>query len=131
MVVQGRPVLVFGGINEKFIHASVTEQFLVGKSLKTQAILLQAYALMSSELNPSTHPVDASPDYRRSLALSLFYKFVLYLNQNNISPRNQSAITSVIDSRAISSGKQEYPKTPSLYPLTQPMTKLNARLQVK
>lgn len=130
MIVQSRPVLVFGGINETFLHATVTEQFLVGKSLKSQKILFQAFALLSSELKPSNNPVDASPDYRRSLALSLFYKFLLYLNQAHISPRNQSAIASVIDTRPISFGKQSFPKDPSIYPITQPMSKLNSKLQV-
>ena len=33
--------------------------------------------------------------------------------------------------RAISSGKQSYDTTPSDYPLTEPMTKMTAKLQVK
>jgi xanthine dehydrogenase/oxidase len=72
----------------------------------------------------------ASPDYRRSLALSLFYKFILYVNQNKISPRNQSALTSIIDSRPLSTGTQSFPTQPSNYPLTQPIPKLNSKLQV-
>lgn len=122
--------MVFGGINETFIHAFVTEDFLVGKSLNDQNVLSQAFSLMSSEIQPNTDPVMASSDYRRSLALSLFYKFILYVNQNKISPRNQSALTSVIDSRPLSTGTQSYPTQPSNYPLTQPIPKLNSKLQV-
>jgi xanthine dehydrogenase/oxidase len=68
----------------------------------------------------------ASPEYRKSLALSLFYKFLLYANKNNLGPRFQSAFESLIDTRDISSGTQNYPTNPTEYPVSKPIPKLNA-----
>lgn len=131
MIVQGQPCLVFGGISETFTHATQTEKFLTGQCLSDQNVLTQAFALLSSELQPTDDPVMASPDYRRSLATSLFFKFVLYLNQNRIAQRNKSALTNLIDARPLSTATQSFPTQPSLYPVTKPIAKLNARLQVE
>ena len=47
---------------------------------------------------------------------------------NKASARVQSAAKPFL--RAVSSGKQDFDTHPNLYPLTQPMTKLPAKLQV-
>jgi xanthine dehydrogenase/oxidase len=47
----------------------------------------------------------------------------------NIGDRYKTAITSIIDSRGVSQAQQSFPTSPNLYPLTQPMTKLNAYAQ--
>ena len=92
-------------------------------------VLTQAFKILSSELVIDDEPVLASVDYRRSLALSLFYKFILYVNDKNVGVRYKSAKDSIIDMRPISSGQQTFPTDPSLYPITKPMKKLNAYLQ--
>ena len=48
---------------------------------------------------------------------------------DNANERVKSAAVPYI--RPVSSGKQSYDTTPSDYPLTQPMTKITAKLQVK
>lgn len=63
------------------------------------------------------------------LACSLFYKYILFVNKNNLGPRLVSAIDNIIDSRQISSGIETYSDNPSIYPVTKPMSKLNALLQ--
>lgn len=123
------PNMVFGGINETFVHAVNTEKYLVGKSLSDQNVLSNAFQILSKELLPSSDPVLSAADYRRSLAISLFYKFVLFVNQNNLNPRIKSAMESLIDSRELSSGQHSFPTDPSLYPVSKPMKKLNAYLQ--
>uniref|UniRef100_A0A1X7SEV2 CO dehydrogenase flavoprotein C-terminal domain-containing protein n=1 Tax=Amphimedon queenslandica TaxID=400682 RepID=A0A1X7SEV2_AMPQE len=56
------------------ISALITESFMIGKSLKDPNTLKGALKNLSNEIRPNAPPVSASPGYRKSLALSLFYK---------------------------------------------------------
>lgn len=127
--VLSPPTIVFGGISESFVHAVETEQYLTGKNLNDQTVILNAFQILNKEILPDNNPVLAAPEYRKSLAISLFYKYILYLNQNNINPRFKSAIDSVIDNRSLSNGSQSFPTDPSLYPVSKPIPKLSAYLQ--
>ena len=82
---------------------------------------------MQQELVPDTPPAAASVQYRKSLALSLFYKYYLACIVDDISPRVKSA--AVPYKRPISQGVQTYSSLPSNYPVTQPMPKLSSALQ--
>ncbi len=128
-VVIQPPSMVFGGLDEFFIHATKTESFLIGKALNDPNVTKQAFQTLNSEIVPKVDPVYSAPEYQRSLALSLFYKFVLYVNRNTISPLNASAMSSVIEDRDLSSGSQSFPINPAIYPVSKPMSKLNAALQ--
>lgn len=128
-MVKSQPTIVFGGISDTFVHARDTESYLVGKNLNDQNVLNAAFEILFKEIQPTNDPVLASPDYRRSLAISLFYKFILFVNQNMINPKYKSALDSVIDQRGLSSGQQSFPEDDNLYPVTKPMSKLNAYLQ--
>ncbi|CAF0756244.1 unnamed protein product [Brachionus calyciflorus] len=124
------PSIVYGGISPSFTHAFNTEKYLVGKSLMDESVLIGAFEILNSEIKPNDDPVLASPQYRVSLALSLFYKFVLEVCQNQINPKFLSAIPSLIDNRPLSQGSHTFPdEDPNLYPVTKPMPKLNAYLQ--
>ena len=72
--VVGKPTIIFGGISSTFCHAKQTETFLESKNMNDHAMFLEAAALLESELQPSQDPVLASPEYRRQLAVGLFYK---------------------------------------------------------
>jgi hypothetical protein len=126
LTVNSYPSIVLGGLSQSFTHASKTEAFLVGKSLNDPNTITSAFQLLDSELIIDSDPVLSSPEYRRSLALSLFYKYLLCVNNSNIGPRYKSAADSIIDSRPLSSGKQDFPTDPSEYPVSQPIPKLNA-----
>lgn len=129
LIVQSIPTIVFGGINDQFIHASNTEKFLLGRNLNDQNVLQNALIMLFNEVVPDADPVLADPEYRRMLACSLFYKYILFVNKNNLGPRLVSAIDNIIDSRQISSGIETYSDNPSIYPVTKPMSKLNSLLQ--
>jgi xanthine dehydrogenase/oxidase len=133
LLVKSLPNMVFGGINDTFIHAVNTENYLLGKNLNNQDTFKAALAMLYYELQPDSNPVRSDPQYRRNLACSLFYKFILYANNNTtnkINPRLESAIDDIIDKRQISSGVQNYGTTnPSMYPVSKPMTKTNALQQ--
>ena len=60
------------------------ENFLMNKNMNDQEMFQQALQILSNELEPDINPVLASQDYRKKLALSLFYKvlfsyFIVYL----------------------------------------------------
>ena len=111
--------------------------------------------MLDKEIVPESSPLTASVEYRKSLAISLFYKvdnrtfgrlekylfmgikfnvvlisfqFYLALLGDKANERVRSAAFPYI--RPISSGKQSYDTTPSVYPLTKPMTKITAKFQV-
>ena len=73
-LISEKPTVVFGGISPTFTHAVNTENFLMNKNMNDQAIFQQALQILEDELEPDFNPALASPDYRKQLALSLFYK---------------------------------------------------------
>lgn len=69
-----RASIVFGSIHPKFNHAVKTEAALVGKDLYTDATLQLALKTLSEELDPEEAPPEPSAEYRKMLAIALFYK---------------------------------------------------------
>lgn len=86
--------ICYGGINPYTLHAINTENFLLGRNLYTNETLQGALKMIYEEINPDWILPDYSPDYRKSLALSLFYRFVL-----------RTAPKEIVDSRYLSGGQ--------------------------
>ena len=107
-IVKDNPVIVFGGINSTFVHAIKTEQYLVNRNLSNAEVLQSALKVLQDELQPNDDPVLASVEYRRSLACSLFYKYVLGVCDKFVDSRFKSAKNSVIDDRLLSQGSTEF-----------------------
>lgn len=59
-------------------HAYETESYLSGKSLMNQQVLNWALKTLSAELLPQNYSAEASPKYRKQLALSLFYRVNIF-----------------------------------------------------
>lgn len=74
MVTVSSATIVYGNINKDFVHATNTEQFLVGKNLFDNSVLQQAIQTLESELHCDEHPPDPPPQARQELAIGLFYK---------------------------------------------------------
>ncbi|XP_048382668.1 xanthine dehydrogenase/oxidase-like isoform X2 [Stegostoma tigrinum] len=121
--------MVYTGISDNFMHASKTEEFLKGRDITCNETLQGALATLDKEVIPDdVSPLFAKPEYRKSLALGLFYKFFLsLLDESQVSPRNQSAICPL--KRPVSTGKQIFSSREAIYPLTQPIPKLNSYKQ--
>ncbi|KAJ3639859.1 hypothetical protein Zmor_003192 [Zophobas morio] len=120
--------IVYGNINPTFTHATATETLLAGKDLFDDNVLQQALTSLSSELICDVIPPDPSPDYRKQLAMALFYKTVLAIAPaDKLSPKNQSG--GAMLERPISTGVQDYETNASLYPLTQAIPKIEALAQ--
>lgn len=121
--------ICFGGINPFFIHASNTEKCLQGKNLYTNETLQSAISFLNNELQPNWVLPDASPEYRKSLAISLFYKFVLHsAPEDQVRPEYRSG--GEILHRPVSSGKQTFDTHKDKFPLTQPIPKYEGLIQV-
>lgn len=121
--------ICFGGIDPLFIHASSTEKLLQGKNLYTNETLQSAINSLKSELNPDWVLPDASPEYRKNLAISLFYKFVLSTAPSDkIKPENKSG--GEILERPLSSGIQMFDTYKDKFPLTQPVPKYEGLIQI-
>ncbi|KAK7099077.1 hypothetical protein V1264_003269 [Littorina saxatilis] len=121
------PRIVFQGITSTLNRATKTESFLSGKALGDAAVLKGALDMLGAELNPSSDPVLASPEYRRTLAQALFYKFVLQVCPKAVDPVFASGGSEL--ERPVSSGIQTYGTHKDEYPLTEPMAKRAAIYQ--
>ncbi|OQV23093.1 Xanthine dehydrogenase [Hypsibius exemplaris] len=120
--------LVFGNISPNFIHARATEVHLQGANIADPPVLQQALTKLKEEVVPTEDdPCEASAAYKKSLSMSLFYKFALELVGDLADTRYRSAVGSLV--RPLSSGKQTYSTVPDNYPVTRAMPKLESMVQ--
>lgn len=120
--------ICYGGINPNFARAFGTESFLNGRNLYDKETLKGALTCLSNELNPDWVLPDASPEYRKNLALALFYRFALSTCPlGMLSPINVSGGQPM--SRPLSSGVQSFDTFKSKWPLTEPVEKYAGILQ--
>ncbi|CAB3359543.1 Hypothetical predicted protein [Cloeon dipterum] len=125
--VAEKPRIVFGGIRASFIHATATENLLVSKNILDPVVASQAISVLNSEVRPDEVLPGAGVDYRRKLAVGLFYKFLLGLDPNQVDPRYKSGAE--VLTRELSSAKQDFETNESVFPLNQPIGKVEALAQ--
>ncbi|KAG7302262.1 hypothetical protein JYU34_013757 [Plutella xylostella] len=120
--------ITYGNIRPDFYHASYTEEFLKGKDAFDNKTVQGAIKLLNHEIQPDDCPPEACPAARKKLAIGLFYKFILGITPHNkISPCYKTGGEHI--KRPLSQGMQDFQTDPSLYPLNQPVTKLEAQIQ--
>ncbi|XP_045464415.1 indole-3-acetaldehyde oxidase-like [Harmonia axyridis] len=120
--------IIFGNINPSFIHATKTEKYLIGKKLFDDDTLQGAFEKLSEELQPDVNPPEPEPEFRKQLAIALFYKAILNLApEDELNPKNKSGGARL--KRPVSNGVQDYETSESLYPLTKAIPKLEALAQ--
>lgn len=94
----------------------------------TNETLQQALESLKDEVRPDWILPDASPDYRKNLALSLFYRFVLNTcPPGKISSKNQSGANNLV--RPLSSGSQTFETDKNKWPVNQPVLKYEGAIQ--
>ncbi|RZF32560.1 hypothetical protein LSTR_LSTR006555 [Laodelphax striatellus] len=125
--VLEKPRIVFGGINPNFVHAELTETFLEGKHLSDSKVIAESLKTLEGELKPNHVLPDASPEYRKGLAISLLYKFVLSLLPDEVASKMKSGGANLI--RPLSTASQTFETDKKLWPLNQPVHKLEAFAQ--
>nr|CAD7459505.1 unnamed protein product [Timema tahoe] len=134
--VVGRPNIVYGGIHPSFmvhtpqkdkVHATATESYLNGKCLFAQETLNGLMESLEQEIQPDHVLPDMTPKYRKELTKSLIYKCLLNLAAGKVKSENKSGGT--ILQRNVSSGVQTFQTDTSLYPVNQPIPKIEALVQ--
>ncbi|XP_045537073.1 indole-3-acetaldehyde oxidase [Papilio machaon] len=118
--------LVFGNISPDFIRAKETEGILKGLDLYKDESLQKALAKLSQEIVPKDFPTEPSAYCRKAIALGLFYKAILS-QAPSVNPRYKSGGSLL--KRPVSSGTQIFETDKSLWPLNQPVQKLEALTQ--
>jgi xanthine dehydrogenase/oxidase len=120
--------LCFGGIDPSFLHATKTEKFLVGTNIYNADVLNSAINLLSCEINPDWVLPDATPGYRKNLAVSLFYKSILKTSSDdNIDPIYKTGGSTLV--RPLSSGTQKVDTHEKNWPLTKCLPKIEGIIQ--
>lgn len=120
--------ICFGGINPDFVHAVQTEHQLVGKDLCTNETLQQTFQCLQNELRPDWILPDADPEYRKNLAISLFYRFILNTcPAGKVSSTNKSGGNNLY--RPLSSGIQTFETDKNKWPLNEPVLKYEGLVQ--
>jgi xanthine dehydrogenase/oxidase len=120
--------ICYGGVSEYFIHAEKTEKFLIGKNIFTNETFTEACEKLAAEIDPENSLTQASVEYRKHLAISLFYKFVL-----NIAP--EKSVDSKFQSgkyllkREVSTASQEFEYIESRSKLYKKIPKAEADIQ--
>jgi len=130
LTVQGTPTIVFGGILPQTVHATATEQLLVGKVWGSEAMLAEACRSLQQELTPDEGPGRVM--YRRSLMNAYMAKFY-YTALEAVQPG--SVPSSLLESitpyvRPISTGVSTYDEDPIDYKLPQFVPKVELPIQV-
>ncbi|CAK1542922.1 unnamed protein product [Leptosia nina] len=118
--------IVYGNISPDFVYATETENVLKGQNLFNENVLKQALLKLEEELVLKDYSPEPSPGCRKAIALGLFYKAILSLNPS-VSPRYKTG--GDVLSRAISRGTQTFDTDKALWPLNQPVVKLEALAQ--
>ncbi|XP_059045056.1 uncharacterized protein LOC131840881 [Achroia grisella] len=122
--------IVFGGLSAKFVHAKETEKFLLRKKIFENNILQEALQILNNELVVEEIPGELTPSYRKKTALGLFYKGLLNLiPQNQLKPWYRSGSRDYRKTRPLSKGTTVFDTNPIIWPITEPMPKLDALVQ--
>lgn len=69
--------IVYGGLSSNFTRAKKTENKLVGKLLFCNETLKSALTVLSKELIVNENPPEPSAQYRKKVAVGLFYKVII------------------------------------------------------
>ncbi|XP_041981242.1 xanthine dehydrogenase-like [Aricia agestis] len=123
--------LVYSGLSDSFIRAKATENYLTGKQLFSDETLQGALTVLERDLVVVPNPPSPSVEYRRQLALALFYKGLLSLSPKSATTnsRARSGAGKIHEARPLSDGRQIFDTNPTLWPLNKPMPKIDGLIQ--
>lgn len=120
--------ICFGGIDEYFVHAEKTQAFLKCKDPFSNETVQGALNVLKTEVNPDLVLPDATPKYRKNLALALFYKFMLMIVPE-AKANSKFKSGGMILHREVSTGTQVFDTYEKNWPLTKNIPKIEADVQ--
>lgn len=100
----------------------------MGKDPFSNETIQGALRVLNDELKPDWILPDATPEYRKKLAMTLFYKFMLMIVPESKSNSKYKS-GGVILQRGVSSGVQVFDTYKENWPLTKNIPKLEADVQ--
>ncbi|XP_039757164.1 indole-3-acetaldehyde oxidase-like isoform X3 [Pararge aegeria] len=118
--------IVYGSISPNYTHARTAENFLKGHHLFNEQTLQKALELLNEDIKPKEFSPEPAPTCRKAIALGLFYKAILSLHPS-ANTRYKSGGAEL--ARPVSHGTQTYDTDKSLWPLNQPVPKMEALTQ--
>ncbi|CAH0726812.1 unnamed protein product, partial [Brenthis ino] len=122
--------IVYGGLSPSFNRAFKAEQYLIGQPLFKNETLQSALKVLFIEVKVTEHLPEYPIEYRKQLALNLFYKGLLYLySSDKLHYRYRSGAIKLHETRLLSKGLQEFTTDPKIWPLNQPIAKLDGLIQ--
>uniref|UniRef100_A0A1B0C8Q9 Putative xanthine dehydrogenase n=1 Tax=Lutzomyia longipalpis TaxID=7200 RepID=A0A1B0C8Q9_LUTLO len=99
--------ICYGGIHPRFVHAASAEEVLQGVDIFENNVLQRAFEALDQDIQPDSSINEPLPEYRKLLAMGLFYKAVLSVApEDRVQERYRSGATAL--ERPISSGTQQY-----------------------
>jgi xanthine dehydrogenase/oxidase len=120
--------LCFGGINPSFVHAEKTEALLVGQNIFNNEALQRALNTLNDEIKPDWVLPDASAEFRKNVAMALFYKFILKIAPVDVVSSKYKSGGEILK-RDLSSGVQTFDTYEENWPLTKNIPKIEAQVQ--
>ncbi|XP_052749009.1 uncharacterized protein LOC113513039 [Galleria mellonella] len=122
--------IVIGGLSGHFIHARETEKFLINKKIFNNNVLQQALHILNEELIVEEIAGELKPQYRKKAALGVFYKGLLnIIPEKQLKPWYRSGARDFRKTRPISKAATVFDTNPIIWPITEPMPKLDALIQ--
>lgn len=118
--------IVYGSINPNFNRARDAEKMMKGLQLFSNGTLRKALMILQETLEPTDSPPEPGPLCKQAIALGLFYKAILSLAPD-VNPLYKSGGDTLL--RPVSRGTQTYDTDKSVWPLNQPVPKLEALAQ--
>ncbi|EAT42288.1 AAEL006163-PA [Aedes aegypti] len=120
--------ICFGNISANFTRAEETERFLVGKTVFSNDSLQAVIKSLNAELQPDWILPESSAEYRKNLAIALFYKLVLGIAPvDQVRPQFRSGAT--VLERPLSSSKHSFDTYKKYWPLTKFIPKVEGLSQ--
>nr|XP_034833026.1 indole-3-acetaldehyde oxidase-like [Maniola hyperantus] len=116
--------IVYGALSTNFNRAYNTERYMTGKNPFTNEVLQGALAILKDEMVITAHLTEPSVEYRRQMALGLFYKGLLSLcPENTVADIYRSGAVKHRETRPTSEGHQVTYTDQAMWPITKSIPK--------
>lgn len=96
-----------------------------GKNIFDDEVLQCALKKLTKYIKPDSSLTKTSPEFRKQLAINVFYKSVISICSHHINPELVRYQTTQRDRSRLQTTRKYHPKE-SLFPLTQPMMPIDA-----